>query len=192
VTDLLALCEQERFRRTSRHEVHGPCPFCGGTDRFIVFDNGRGWCRQCNWKGDSIQLLRDRDGLSFVEAKRALGLDCSPLSLQRRQRATVHSFALAVAKRAYEGWQRQQLTELTDQYRLLADELDIAGVAYRAIHRCPDLYTTEEQSYWTRRLAYLYDTLPVIEHRLDLLTYNRNEADRFALWKEEVSHERSI
>ena len=99
MTSLSALLPN--LKRTSRREQHGPCPFCGGTDRFVVFENGRGWCRQCGWKGDAIQLLRDRDGLSFNDAKRALGMDPSPVSRQARARAAVHSLALAAAKQAY-------------------------------------------------------------------------------------------
>lgn len=61
-------------------EIGGPCPFCGGKDRFTIFtrqgrDNlGRYWCRQCGKSGDAIQFLRDIDGIGFKEAKRQLGL----------------------------------------------------------------------------------------------------------------------
>jgi hypothetical protein len=62
------------LKRTSHRESHGPCWRCGGTDRFVVFHaTGRGWCRQCGWTGDAIQLLRDRDGLTFRAACEALG-----------------------------------------------------------------------------------------------------------------------
>jgi DNA primase len=60
------------FKRVGR-EHHGPCFKCGGSDRFIVFADGTAWCRQCQWKGDAIQLLRDRDGLSFKEAADQVG-----------------------------------------------------------------------------------------------------------------------
>lgn len=61
-------------------EIGGPCPFCGGKDRFTIFTRqgkdglGRFWCRQCGKSGDAIQFLRDMDGLGFREAKRQLGL----------------------------------------------------------------------------------------------------------------------
>src|SRR5262249_54057785 len=144
------------LKQTSRGELHGPCWQCGGTDRFIIFtDNGRGWCRQCGWKGDAIQYLRDRDGLSFTEALRALGLDPSPLSRQQRRRATVHSLALGCAKRAYNDWTRQLMVKLTDRYRLLLDDLEVAVIAYRAIPRHLDLYSATEHRYWPRRLGRL-------------------------------------
>lgn len=61
-------------------EIAGPCPFCGGKDRFTIFtrqgrDNlGRFWCRKCGKSGDAIQFLRDMEGIGFREAKRLLGL----------------------------------------------------------------------------------------------------------------------
>jgi len=62
-------------------EWAGACPWCGGKDRFRVWpdhDAGRYWCRGCGKAGDSIQYLRDRRGLSFVEACRYLGRDPGP------------------------------------------------------------------------------------------------------------------
>lgn len=61
-------------------ELCGPCPWCGGKDRFTLFTEqgaeglGRFWCRQCGKGGDAIQFLRDLHGLSFKEARQALGL----------------------------------------------------------------------------------------------------------------------
>ncbi len=50
----------------------GPCPKCGGEDRFrVVANNGREYysCRRCDAHGDAIQFLRDFEGKSFREAK---------------------------------------------------------------------------------------------------------------------------
>lgn len=63
------------FKRFGPDEYHGPCFKCGGNHRFIVFGNGTAWCRQCQWKGDAIQLLRDRDGLSYKDAAAQVGRD---------------------------------------------------------------------------------------------------------------------
>lgn len=79
IADLLPM---DSFRRAGmKHggEYHGPdCPFCGsGTDRFVVWPHERGigtyWCRRCQEKGDAIDLLRQRDGLTFAEACARLG-----------------------------------------------------------------------------------------------------------------------
>jgi DNA primase len=74
--------------KTSR-ELSGPCPWCGGKDRFTIFTGqgkdglGRFWCRQCGKGGDAIQFLRDLDGLSFKEARTELGLPDDPRSFHR-------------------------------------------------------------------------------------------------------------
>jgi len=58
--------------RESSVEMAGPCPKCGGDDRFHV---KRDWffCRQCNSKGgDAIAFLQWAGGLGFREACAAL------------------------------------------------------------------------------------------------------------------------
>lgn len=58
---------------TSGGEYQGPCPACGGDDRFHVWPaqhDGKGsyWCRGCGKAGDNIQFLIDFEGLTFKEA----------------------------------------------------------------------------------------------------------------------------
>jgi len=70
---------------TGGGEFAGPCPFCGGTDRFRVQPDrpgGGGWfCRQCTgspetsgWH-DVIDYIQRRDNLTFTEACQHLGGD---------------------------------------------------------------------------------------------------------------------
>lgn len=75
---LLQLLKEDHFHlvkkaTTGGGEYKGPCPWCGGEDRFWVHPNegnsGRYHCRQCGMEGDSIQYLMDYRELSFVEAK---------------------------------------------------------------------------------------------------------------------------
>lgn len=58
-------------------EYQGPCPGCGGKDRFHVWPEanageGNYWCRpglgHCGKSGDGIQFLRDFEGMGFKEA----------------------------------------------------------------------------------------------------------------------------
>ncbi len=64
----------KRVARTHGGEWHGPCPRCGGRDRFFVNPAiDRATCRQCRWSGDEIQYRRDVLRQSFVEAARAAG-----------------------------------------------------------------------------------------------------------------------
>ena len=68
-----------QFKSKGPHEVAGPCPKCGGKDRFIVWpDRPRGgayMCRGCGASGDGVQFLRDFEGYTFAEACAAVGID---------------------------------------------------------------------------------------------------------------------
>jgi hypothetical protein len=47
----------------------GPCPNCGGTDRFAVNTKKNVFnCRGCGGKGDAIALVRFLDGVTFNDA----------------------------------------------------------------------------------------------------------------------------
>jgi DNA primase len=99
--DLFALIAADvplkRVASTHGGEYAGPCPFCGGTDRFRVWPNadpfGRYKCmgyaegrNGCGCSGDAIQYLRDRDGLSYREACQRLGMDQKRMPQQRPDR----------------------------------------------------------------------------------------------------------
>jgi len=95
--DLLGLIERDtrlkRVARTHGGEYAGPCPFCGGDDRFRVWPehpDGRGqwWCRRCKRGGDAVDYVRARRNLDFVTACAWLGLDL-PGRAQKRQRAFI-------------------------------------------------------------------------------------------------------
>ena len=78
--DLVALTGVSTRMAAGTHggEHKGACPLCGGDDRFLAWPDhpsgrGRFWCRRCGRKGDAIDFIRERDGLTFPEAVRALG-----------------------------------------------------------------------------------------------------------------------
>lgn len=63
----------KKIASTGGGEWCGPCPECGGNDRFRVWPNensGKGgyWCRSCGKAGDNIQFLVDFEGMTFKEA----------------------------------------------------------------------------------------------------------------------------
>ena len=79
--DLLARDTQLRSvgMNHKRHSIEyaGPCPFCGGTDRFHVWPEAERphyWCRQCKASGDAIEYLRMHDKMRFYQACRYLGI----------------------------------------------------------------------------------------------------------------------
>jgi DNA primase len=54
---------------TGGGEYKGPCPWCGGNDRFSILPEKDHYvCRRCKKAGDIIQFYRDFDGLSYHEA----------------------------------------------------------------------------------------------------------------------------
>jgi hypothetical protein len=72
-----ALIEREVERRgiKLRGRVHrcGPCPVCGGTDRFSINVKKQVWnCRGCGLGGDVIALVQHLDGTGFVAAVQTL------------------------------------------------------------------------------------------------------------------------
>jgi DNA primase len=78
------------LKKASSREWAGPCPLCGGTDRFRVWpekgEGGQWWCRRCNQGGDVLAFLRKVEGMSCPEAHIALGLECTSISCEVRDR----------------------------------------------------------------------------------------------------------
>jgi len=73
---------QTPLRRVSTNqggEFHGPCPVCGGNDRFHVWpqqrEHGSFWCRGCGIGGDCITFLRKVEGMTFKEACSLLNIE---------------------------------------------------------------------------------------------------------------------
>jgi DNA primase len=101
-TDLLGLIGADtrlkKVAMTAGGEYAGPCPFCGGRDRFRVQpQRGRWWCRGCSdgprWQ-DAIAYVRQREGVGFAEACQRLGASPSELGVAhpaRRRGAPGHT-----------------------------------------------------------------------------------------------------
>jgi phage/plasmid primase-like uncharacterized protein len=57
------------LRLVGRQERKGPCPICGGTDRFAINIKKQVWnCRGCQHGGDVIALVQHLDGGSYANA----------------------------------------------------------------------------------------------------------------------------
>jgi DNA primase len=90
--DLVDLAGQstrlKKVAGTRGGEWAGPCPFCGGRDRFHVQPATGLWrCRQCSpdqrWQ-DAIAFVMRRDGVPFAEACSLLGASSSELGEMKR------------------------------------------------------------------------------------------------------------
>jgi len=82
IDEAISLAEQRwpgtQFKRKTAKEACSPCPFCGGDDRFLVFDNGywmcrpgAGHCGQTGWLDDDkpYELTDDEKRLRRIEAE---------------------------------------------------------------------------------------------------------------------------
>lgn len=94
-------CKLRKAGTTHGGEYQGPCPWCGGTDRFHVWPEqgqiikdgrtvavpGRYWCRpglgHCGRSGDAIQFMIDFYQLSYKEACARLGQHVDPVEQRR-------------------------------------------------------------------------------------------------------------
>ncbi len=58
-------------RATTAGEYKGPCPFCGGNDRFFIQTQGslegHGTCRKCGFSGDKIDIYKKKTGKNLRE-----------------------------------------------------------------------------------------------------------------------------
>lgn len=78
-TDLLALVERDtHLKKIGAGWYAGPCPFCGGRDRFTLKKTADGWrwlCRHCTdgKYQDAIDFIQRRDGVDFKTAVERLG-----------------------------------------------------------------------------------------------------------------------
>jgi DNA primase len=90
---ILDLTEQDgihlkRVASTHGGEYAGPCPVCGGKDRFRVWpeegQGGKYWCREEDKGGDCIQYLRDMRDMSYQDACSFLGRDPGPMDTEKK------------------------------------------------------------------------------------------------------------
>jgi hypothetical protein len=73
--------------KKSGHYLIGPCPMCGGEDRFNVKDDRLWMCRHCSPNGkysDAIGLVKALHNVDYPTALRILGADNQQYQQQRR------------------------------------------------------------------------------------------------------------
>ena len=105
-------------------EWAGPCPRCGGADRFIAWPEhhsgatgGKYLCRGCAPEGgDCIQFLRDFQGMTYPEA-------CEALQVEPRQNSAAHAAHRSAGEQPWEPkterlpsepWQRRAVAFLAE------------------------------------------------------------------------------
>lgn len=82
------------FEQAGHDEYHGPCVFCGGEDRFVIFTDHpfphwNCFCRKCGWKGWADQInagLRELSPEQRLEAQRRQEAEAQA-RIEKRRRA---------------------------------------------------------------------------------------------------------
>ena len=106
------------FRKFGNYEWHGPCPFCGGRDRFIihtdrVYPSWNWWCRGCHpetgWIDEINPLLKEP--LSPEKAERI-----AKRAEERLEKAITEAQAALQDLRQARSWE-QYHQQLTDEAR---------------------------------------------------------------------------
>lgn len=158
--DLLSLAQRRisGLKKKTAKEWAGPCPECGGSDRFLIWVHKDAWyCRHCDVSGDAVGFLRRFEGMKCHEAHAYLGQACDsahcpaadncpgsdrrvgrkPRSLQAPQPApAAPEFTPAEALPPAERW-RVQAEKLIERAHadLLADSEQLAYLAGRGLPR---------------------------------------------------------
>ena len=134
--DLLRLIEPDttliRIANTHGGEYAGPCPFCGGTDRFhVVPTTGKWYCRQCNPRGgDSIDYVQRREQVAFQAAVALLAGNTAWTAQRVEMHTRLQAPPIALPNWTQPAWQQAAHTLVQEAEASLAD--DTAGAAARA------------------------------------------------------------
>lgn len=95
-------------------EYCGPCPSCGGRDRFILWPEhqsgakgGRFLCRGCGAQGDAVEFLRVFRGMGYREACEALRIEPSCRNGPPLERHTAKEWTPEAERLPSAGWMGQ-------------------------------------------------------------------------------------
>ena len=160
--DILSVIQRDLDLRQRGRDLWACCPFHEDkTPSFRVSpERQTWWCfGACSTGGDVIDYIVKRDGVSFKDALRTLGIRRGrparpdPAVVRERER-----------KRAFEAWRRSYLWKLSDQ----------AAEIHRMIREAKADPGVSELVAWNYASA--AGELAEIEHRLDILCSRDGEA----------------
>ncbi len=133
----------KKVASTHGGEYAGPCPGCGGNDRFRCWPNDKGgrgsfWCRQCDKGGDDIQFMVEFMGYTYRQAFDAAGRSmpenytptvCRP-ARERREKA----FEPRVFESPADLWQERALAFVEKTHEaLLENKAELSYLARRGL-----------------------------------------------------------
>ncbi len=165
ITDIVHQLGLPGLKRNG-HELVGPCPKCGGTDRFAINTRkGLFQCRICQAKGDGIALVMWDRGIDFPAALTWLCGEVDGISADERKaridkaraaeaaaKKTAEKYRADVIRQARQIWEQGKNPTGTDVQAYLARRsIDIAALGgFRSCIRFhPDLpYAHHLEGEW--------------------------------------------
>jgi hypothetical protein len=96
MTGTVIATRRPRLKTNAATDRCGPCPVCGGEDRFSINIRKQVFnCRGCGKGGDVIALVQHLDGVEFLAACETLTGEQRPKPNGKRRAATAHEVVVA-------------------------------------------------------------------------------------------------
>ncbi|UYO50309.1 AAA family ATPase [Rhodopseudomonas palustris] len=134
--------------KRASHELVGPCPACGGTDRFSINEAKGLWnCRGAEGGNDSISLVMHAGSLEFLAACELLTGEAPPrgesradpdIARERKEERRDKEIDKAIAVRKRAEWQSNAVTDLWDRRLPFAGSPADVYLRRRGVHLLPE------------------------------------------------------
>jgi hypothetical protein len=120
----------KKVSSTHGGEYAGPCPACGGNDRFRVWPDqyqGKGgyWCRSCGKVGDNIQFLIDFEGMDFKAACAYLNITIDQHQMERPTTPVKQEFTPVKHQIPADLWQEKAENFITCAQQRLGENVEV-------------------------------------------------------------------
>ncbi|MBP0438440.1 DUF7146 domain-containing protein [Tianweitania sediminis] len=135
--------------RRKGSEWNGPCPGCGGTDRFwLNEDKNTFLCRMSGAAGDPINLARHVHGIGFADAVAMLtGVDRSHLHKMQTPAAEDNKYREKARQRAWKIWRDGRSIDHRQGGYLVAAYLALRSIPFPQ-WTVPALREIDQLAYW--------------------------------------------
>jgi hypothetical protein len=137
--------------RKAGSEWNGPCPACGGNDRFWLNEAENVFlCRMSGAAGDAIALIRHKHQCGFSEAVAMLtGEKAMPVSERQAAPSTAdqNEFREKARKRAWRVWESGYSIDPAKRGRLVRDYFELRGIPFPD-WRVKVLREVDRLAYW--------------------------------------------
>lgn len=164
--DLIAQLQISGLKRAGVERI-GPCPMCGGDDRFGINVRKAQWqCRRCGGKGDQIALVQfvmgldfpgaldwmcgPRQELSAEEIAARAARDAENRARKEAEAAKFRAKAIADARRIWEAGQPAEASPVRDYLAARGITPDLLPRLPVCLRYAPDLAYMVEAKSWTR------------------------------------------